>query len=309
MKLFGGLLRTDGKIWAGLGFLLCYLVQAWLPNPQYFLGFFIVDCISCFQRTIIGASKDKNACKKTLSTAIHLMVLPSQIDRNWHMNNASYIQVLNSSRRHLFNTFGLWSFAHKYGVNFIIQAQSVRYRKELSLFESYYIVSKISGWSEAQKCFYIETRFVTRRSEKDKDFVNAIHYLKYRIVSNMAKVSPLGMLKTLGLVDDSFALEECYDILELQQISQSLNTQDLSTKPSIGPAGIRVNMGILCDNCSRSEVTGAAAGTCTEPAPAVQGEKARTIRKYDAPADCFIGHWEVANRLCSRRLNPNKPPS
>ena len=106
-------------------------------------------------------------------------VLPFSIDRNRHMNNSSYIYELNFARKNLFNKLGLWPVFRKYSINMVIQAQSIRYRKELKLWQRYRIVSIITGWDDKRNVFYIESKFESLDSDS---FVYAIHNAKYKVI-------------------------------------------------------------------------------------------------------------------------------
>ena len=106
------------------------------------------------------------------------VVTYGDIDRNKHMNNARYIRALNFSRRHFFVTIGLWKPLRRQGLNLIVSAQTVRYRRELRLFDRYCIRTRIRAWSEARRCFYVESRF----EGVGDGFVHAVHVCQYTLV-------------------------------------------------------------------------------------------------------------------------------
>jgi len=58
-----------------------------------------------------------------------------------------------------------------------VTAQSIRYRRELKLFETFQVYTKIINFSDEDKCFYVESRFIN-----SANFVCAVHHLKYKIV-------------------------------------------------------------------------------------------------------------------------------
>lgn len=96
-----------------------------------------------------------------------------------------YVRELNFARRKLFQSLGLWSVCLKFKLNFVIQAQTIRYRKELKCWDRYFIKIKILCWNNKDSCFYIESRF-----EDKTGFVVAIHHAKYRVIGpkNVDKV-------------------------------------------------------------------------------------------------------------------------
>ena len=123
------------------------------------------------------AHETSTAATTSLSCETLHIVLPFSIDRNRHMNNSSYIYELNFARKTLFDVLGLWSVLRKYCINLIIQAQNIRYRRELKLWQRYRIISTILAWDDNRNVFYIESKFVSSDS-----FVLAIHHAKYKVV-------------------------------------------------------------------------------------------------------------------------------
>ena len=104
------------------------------------------------------------------------MVLPVDIDRNLHMNNFRYIRELNFARRHFFVSSGLWSYLKEQKLNLVVRTQTIRHRKELHCWQRYTIRTRLLGWSEIDKSYYLEARF------ESNGFVHAIHHTKYIII-------------------------------------------------------------------------------------------------------------------------------
>lgn len=114
------------------------------------------------------------------------VVVPAFIDRNRHMNNASYLRVSNLARRSFWHACGVWSFlewdgraARRQGrrpLNLVITAQSLRYRRELRLGEYCRVESRLRYWDESN--FLLEHRFV----QQNPAFVAAVQLVKYRLV-------------------------------------------------------------------------------------------------------------------------------
>ena len=145
-----------------------YSLSFLLPDIPYQLRMFLIAKFTQRQRNLNEIPQDTH-------TAI---VNPTDIDGNIHMNNARYFRELNFARRQYFFRIGLWELASKYSLNFIVRAQSIRYRKELKLWDKYTIIHNIAGWNNKEKCFYVEAKFV-----KDS-FVMAIQFCKYVVVSS-----------------------------------------------------------------------------------------------------------------------------
>jgi acyl-CoA thioesterase FadM len=138
----------------------------------------------------------------------------SCIDRNGHMNNSKFIYELNFSRRIFFNELGIWTILKAQNLNLVIQAQTIRYRKELKLWQKYKISTRIISWSDREGCFYIETKFISTADS----FIVAIHHAKYRLVvsssfnSNSPRdlkyLSPTFLLKKANLLPSEWNWEE-----------------------------------------------------------------------------------------------------
>jgi acyl-CoA thioesterase FadM len=112
-----------------------------------------------------------------------MMVLPADIDRSWHMNNAKYLRHLNFSRKYLWRKLGIWQHISSMGWTMVMLSQTIRYRKELRLFDRFDIVSKILCYVDSDCSFYIESKFMKN------NFIHAIHWAKYMPMSRTEKKS------------------------------------------------------------------------------------------------------------------------
>uniref|UniRef100_A0A7S3JQF6 Thioesterase domain-containing protein n=1 Tax=Aureoumbra lagunensis TaxID=44058 RepID=A0A7S3JQF6_9STRA len=106
------------------------------------------------------------------------IVGPWDVDRNKHMNNAKFIRIGNYARRSFWANAGVWNVALANRVNLIVTATTIRYRRELRLFTSYQVISRLIYWDD--KCFYSEHKFVVN------NFVHAVQLVKYRVVGGQA---------------------------------------------------------------------------------------------------------------------------
>ena len=59
----------------------------------------------------------------------------------------------------------------------VVQAQTIRYRKELKRGDRYSIKTEIIACSDRESSFYVQSKFLNHLSSK------AIHHCKYRIVA------------------------------------------------------------------------------------------------------------------------------
>ena len=173
----------------------------------------------------------------SLSFDIERRVSLSCVDLNGHMNNSKYLYELNFSRRNFFTTCGIWDLLKEKNVNMIIQAQTIRYRKELMLWQYYKIRTTIRSWSEKEKCFYVESKFLT-----DNDFIAAIHIAKYKLVStikdnkNKELLSPTHILKESKLISSTYQYSDDMDNFDLDTVigcweqSNKISSSELNPK-------------------------------------------------------------------------------
>ncbi len=197
---------TSGAIAA-----LC-LVSA-LPDFKYMTKMYLIDLLTETSSCETSSLSEKSN-HVTVSTSLFEQnideyksrVLLWQIDRSRHLNNSMYLYELNFSRRQFFNKLGLWKLLKEMKANMVIQAQTIRYRRELRLWQQYSIVTRIVQLSERDSCFFLESRFVSLDG-----FVAAVHHAKYRIVGaadhsakQPTRPSPVALLKAAKLLPEDY---------------------------------------------------------------------------------------------------------
>ena len=92
--------------------------------------------------------------------ALRLRVLPTDIDVNFHMNNARYLSVMDYARMHLLARTRLLERILRSRWQPLVGAAWVTYRRSLPLFSAYTLASRMVCWDE--KWFYIEQTFSQR---------------------------------------------------------------------------------------------------------------------------------------------------
>lgn len=103
---------------------------------------------------------------------IRRRVMPMDIDLFMHMNNARYLRATEFGR--LFYSFrtGLDIAIRNLSAFVVLTATTVRYRRELRLFQSYTLRTSIVYWTDSD--VYFEHRFETGPDS----FVNCVSYAK-----------------------------------------------------------------------------------------------------------------------------------
>ena len=91
---------------------------------------------------------------------LRLRVLPTDIDVNFHMNNARYLSVMDYARMHLLARTRLLEHILRSRWQPLVGATWVTYRRPLPLFSAYTLASRMVCWDD--KWFYIEQTFSRR---------------------------------------------------------------------------------------------------------------------------------------------------
>jgi hypothetical protein len=167
------------------GMLTAQLIKPWLLDLSYFLRNHLRDR-ACMRRVLASSSSSFSGGQQpafSLSTPVvydNCRVLPEDIDRNGHMSNDKYLYHLNFARKNFFGQLGVWEYLWQRDWNMVVSSQSIRYRKELKLWDPYCISVRLVGWCDEDKCFYLESSFVG----EDSSFVLAVHWTKYRLLGH-----------------------------------------------------------------------------------------------------------------------------
>jgi acyl-CoA thioesterase FadM len=91
---------------------------------------------------------------------LRLRVMPTDIDINFHMNNARYLSVMDYARMHLLARTRLLEHILHSRWQALVGAAWVTYRRSLPLFCSYTLASRMVCWDE--RWFYLEQTFARR---------------------------------------------------------------------------------------------------------------------------------------------------
>lgn len=98
------------------------------------------------------------------NSELGLMVLPTDLDSNWHMNNGRYLTIMDLGRLDLILRSGILKMMLHHKAVPILSAATIRYRLPLHPFQSYILQTRIIWWDK--KWAYIEQRFLIHKGEK-----------------------------------------------------------------------------------------------------------------------------------------------
>lgn len=102
----------------------------------------------------------------------HGLVLPSDLDHMFHMNNARYQREMDFGRIGLAVERGMVDVLRTVGGFMVLNAASIRYRRSLHVFERFTLSTRVLCWSE-------DTVYLEQRMIRSKDnFLATILYAK-----------------------------------------------------------------------------------------------------------------------------------
>jgi acyl-CoA thioesterase FadM len=96
---------------------------------------------------------------------IALRVLPNDLDLSLHMNNGRYLAVMDLGRLDLLIRSGLGGAVWRNGWTPVANAALIRFRRELRLFERYWLETRVVGWLD--EAALIEQTFVFAAGERE----------------------------------------------------------------------------------------------------------------------------------------------
>ena len=103
------------------------------------------------------------------------------------------MRLLNYARRNFWSRNGCWAHctSRQPQANLIVTASTIRYRREITAFESFDVVTRLVTWDSTS--MYVEHRFL-RPSDA---FVLAISLVRYRLLCEDKALTPARLLATV----------------------------------------------------------------------------------------------------------------
>ncbi len=134
---------------------------------------------------------------------LHLRVLPTDSDFNFHLNDGRYMSLAGLGRVDLLARTGLLQPAIRRGWYPVIGSAMIRFRREIRSFEPFTLHSRVLGWDP--KWFYFEHRF------QKGDSVAAIAYVRGVLRTKEGAVPSSDVLALIGYSAPSPALPEAIE--------------------------------------------------------------------------------------------------
>jgi YbgC/YbaW family acyl-CoA thioester hydrolase len=79
------------------------------------------------------------------------------LDSNLHVNNGTYLQMMDVARNNQIADLGMFPVARQKGWAPVVAASTMKYRRSLRPFDRFEITTRIIGWDE--RVFYLEQVF------------------------------------------------------------------------------------------------------------------------------------------------------
>jgi acyl-CoA thioesterase FadM len=129
-------------------------------------------------------------------------VMPHDLDTSLHLNNGRYWTLMDLGRTDMLLRMGLWRAVLKNSWTPIVNAGTIRFRRELRLWRAFTLKSRILCWSEIWAI--IEHRVVSRR-ESGEEVINAVALVRVGLYDRKAKgfVPIQRMMEEMGIAAES----------------------------------------------------------------------------------------------------------
>ncbi len=155
-----------------LALLLFLLVVFAFVDVWYFLRVVWLKLRLTLKRRLarmIMSTREEDIFKPFLT---HGIVLPSDLDHMFHMNNSRYLREMDFGRIGLVLDSGMVDAVRANGGFMVLNAASVRYRRSLHVFERFTVSTRVVCWEG--NTLYLEQRMVRCKD----DFLSAILFAK-----------------------------------------------------------------------------------------------------------------------------------
>ncbi len=98
-------------------------------------------------------------------------VLPNDLDALMHVNNGVYLTMMDLGRTDLLLRAGAFSKIRGQGWYPVLAAETIRFKRSLTLFQKFVIRTRVLGWDE--RSFYLEQQFIAKGKLVAKAVVDA----------------------------------------------------------------------------------------------------------------------------------------
>jgi acyl-CoA thioesterase FadM len=132
------------------------------------------------------------------ASRLHFRVWPHDLDTSLHMNNGRYWTLMDLGRADLMIRSGLWRSILKNGWLPVVNAAKIRFRRELRLFRSFVVETRIVTWADT---FVVMEHRVITKGKDGGEILSAIALVRAGLYDRKARrfVPVERMLAELGM--------------------------------------------------------------------------------------------------------------
>lgn len=139
----------------GLLLFLFAFVDLW-----YFLRLLVCLAPGRIRQILSNSGKQLTRDELLKATTVEGVVLPSDIDCQFHMNNSKYLREMDFGRMFHFLHTSLYRGVVAVGGDVVVGATMIRYRRSLQLWQRFSLKTRVVCWES--DALYVEQRFVGR---------------------------------------------------------------------------------------------------------------------------------------------------
>jgi YbgC/YbaW family acyl-CoA thioester hydrolase len=125
-------------------------------------------------------------------------VWPTDLDVLRHVNNGTYLSIMDLARVDLMARSGVLAKLRARGWYPVVGEQSIQYRRSLTLGQPFAVVTRVLGWDE--RAIVLEQRFVRAAGRDGEDEEVAAAVVRARFLARARGAEPGGPLPTAAVL-------------------------------------------------------------------------------------------------------------
>ncbi|HEV2605952.1 MAG TPA: thioesterase family protein [Microvirga sp.] len=115
---------------------------------------------------------------------LHFRVWPHDLDTSLHMNNGRYWTLMDLGRADLMIRSGLWRAILREGWVPVVNAAKIRFRRELRLFQSFRLETRILTWTST---FVVMEHRMIGKARDGSDILHAVALVRAALYQRKAR--------------------------------------------------------------------------------------------------------------------------
>jgi acyl-CoA thioesterase FadM len=140
---------------------------------------------------LLAVSRFRRRCDVLGPVRTPFCVLPTDLDVLRHVNNGVYLSLLDLARTDLLIRSGLAPRVRERGWYPVVTAESIRFRRSLTLFQRFHVETRVVGWDD--RTIFLDQRFL----RGDDEVASAL--VAGRFLRSGGSVSPAEVIALAGI--------------------------------------------------------------------------------------------------------------